>query len=51
MNLQYKDSGWEAGSLYTYGSTGLSVGNKGVTTALAIKAIGTLDGCLKVNRQ
>lgn len=40
LDLQCDDGGWEAGSLYTYGSTGLEIGNRGVTTALAIKAIG-----------
>lgn len=40
LDLQCDDGGWEAGSLYTYGSTGLAIGNRGVTTALAMKAIG-----------
>ena len=40
LDLQCDDGGWEAGSLYTYGSTGLAIRNRGVTTALAIKAIG-----------
>ena len=39
LELQCEDGGWEGGWLYRYGSTGVNIGNKGVTTALAIKAI------------
>ena len=38
LSLQCIDGGWEIGWVYHYGS-GISVGNRGLTTALAIKAI------------
>ena len=37
--LQYEDGGWHASPMYQYGSTGLTLGNRGVTTALAVKAL------------
>lgn len=37
--LQCQDGGWESGWMYRYGSTGVKIGNRGVTTALAVKAI------------
>ena len=39
LELQCQDGSWENGWLYKYGSTGLRIGNRGVTTALAVKAI------------
>ena len=39
LDLQCDDGGWEGGWLYRHGSTGVKLGNRGVTTALAIKAI------------
>ena len=39
MGLQCEDGGWQAGWLYRYGSTGVNIGNRGVTTAMALKAI------------
>lgn len=39
LDLQCEDGGWEGGWLYGYGSTGIKLSNRGVTTALAIKAI------------
>lgn len=36
---QCEDGGWEAGKLFRYGGSDLELGNRGVTTALAIKAI------------
>ena len=39
MGLQCEDGGWEAGWMYRFGSTGVRLGNKGVTTAMAVKAI------------
>ena len=39
VDLQREDGGWHAGWLYRYGSTGVQLGNTGVTTALAMKAI------------
>ena len=37
--LQCQDGGWESGWIYRYGSTGVKIGNRGVTSALAVKAI------------
>lgn len=39
LPLQCVDGGWEIGWMYKYGSSGISIGNRGLTTALAIKAI------------
>lgn len=40
LSLQWEDGGWEAGCMYKYGATGLKLGNRGLTTALAIQVIG-----------
>ena len=40
LGMQRKDGGWDAGCMYAYGSTGLKIGNRGVTTAMAIQALG-----------
>ncbi|KAG7442307.1 HAD-like protein [Guyanagaster necrorhizus] len=37
--FQCEDGGWDAGLIYKYGSSGLSIGNRGLTTAMAIHAI------------
>ena len=39
LDLQQDDGGWDACWLCKYGSSGLRLGNRGVTTALAVKAI------------
>ncbi|KAF2680431.1 HAD-like protein [Lentithecium fluviatile CBS 122367] len=39
IGLQLLDGSWEAGWMYRYGSTGVRIGNQGLTTALALKAI------------
>ena len=39
LGLQCQDGGWEPGWMYRYGSTGVKIGNRGITTALAVKAI------------
>ncbi|KAG6861091.1 hypothetical protein C0995_004028 [Termitomyces sp. Mi166 len=39
LPLQCEDGGWEIGWMYKYGSSGIRIGNRGLTTALAIKAI------------
>ncbi|KAK0461065.1 Haloacid dehalogenase-like hydrolase-domain-containing protein [Desarmillaria tabescens] len=39
LPLQCEDGGWEIGWMYKYGSSGICIGNRGLTTALAIKAI------------
>ncbi|KAF9650600.1 HAD-like protein [Thelephora ganbajun] len=43
LSLQQEDGGWEAGWLYKYGSSGTTIGNRGLTTALAINAIEALN--------
>ncbi|KAF8910343.1 Haloacid dehalogenase-like hydrolase-domain-containing protein [Mucidula mucida] len=39
LDLQCDDGGWEIGWMYTYGSSGIKIGNRGLSTALAIQAI------------
>ncbi|KAG6897904.1 hypothetical protein C0992_009388 [Termitomyces sp. T32_za158] len=39
LPLQCEDGGWEIGWMYKYGSSGIRIGNRGLTTALAIKAV------------
>ena len=39
LKQQCKDGSWMNGWMYRYGSTGIRIGNLGVTTALAVKAI------------
>ncbi|KAH7914156.1 Haloacid dehalogenase-like hydrolase-domain-containing protein [Hygrophoropsis aurantiaca] len=41
LPLQCEDGGWEIGWIYKYGSSGINIGNRGLTTALAMKAIQT----------
>ena len=42
LPLQYEDGGWEPGWIYKYGSSGIKIGNRGLTTALALNAIAAL---------
>ncbi|KAG6911133.1 hypothetical protein DXG01_003873 [Tephrocybe rancida] len=39
LPLQQEDGGWEIGWMYKYGSSGIRIGNRGLTTALAVKAV------------
>ena len=48
LDLQCEDGGWNAGWMYTYGSTGMKIGNRGVTTAMAVKAIASPENSLGV---
>ncbi|KAG6820738.1 hypothetical protein H0H93_012384 [Arthromyces matolae] len=43
LPLQCEDGGWENGWMYKYGSSGIRIGNRGLTTALAIKAVETMS--------
>ncbi|TFY83564.1 hypothetical protein EWM64_g453 [Hericium alpestre] len=43
LPLQCEDGGWPAGWVYKYGSSGVKIGNRGLTTALALKAIKSLE--------
>jgi hypothetical protein len=45
LPLQWEDGGWEPGWIYKYGSSGLKIGNRGLTTALALNAIAALYPC------
>ena len=47
LRSQCQDGGWEAGWLCSYGSTGVKIGNRGVTTAFALKAIASSGGTPK----
>lgn len=39
LSMQEEDGSWDAGWMYKYGSSGVKIGNRGLTTALAFKAI------------
>ena len=39
LGMQCEDGGWTAGWMYSYGSTGVKIGDRGVTTAMAIRAL------------
>ena len=39
LNMQCDDGGWDTGWMYRYGSTGMKIGNRGVTTTMAIRAL------------
>ena len=42
LPLQQEDGGWEPSWVYKYGSSGLKLGNRGLTTAFALNAIAAL---------
>jgi hypothetical protein len=51
MAIQEADGGWEAGQLFAYASKNLRIGNRGVSSALAVDAIGRCRSWLSpVNR-
>ncbi|KAJ5652727.1 HAD-like protein [Penicillium longicatenatum] len=37
--MQCEDGGWDASVIYQFGSTGRKIGNRGLTTALAVRAL------------
>ncbi|KAK7743157.1 hypothetical protein SLS53_004242 [Cytospora paraplurivora] len=39
LDLQGEDGSWEPGWMYQYGTTGVKIGNRAVTTALAVAAL------------
>ena len=43
LPLQLEDGGWGPGWMYKYGSANIKIGNRGLTTALALKAISALQ--------
>jgi hypothetical protein len=46
LDLQGEDGSWDAGWMYQYGSLGVKIGNRAVTTAMAVAALssGKLSG-------
>ncbi|KAI0064799.1 HAD-like protein [Artomyces pyxidatus] len=44
LQLQLEDGGWEASGIYRYPTSGIVVGNRGLTTAFALNAIATVEG-------
>ena len=42
LPLQCEDGGWGPGWIYKYGSSGVKIGNRGLTTAFALNAIAAL---------
>jgi hypothetical protein len=42
LPLQCEDGGWGPGWIYKYGSSDIKIGNRGLTTALALNAIAAL---------
>ena len=43
LPLQHEDGGWGPGWMYKYGSADIKIGNRGLTTALALNAISALQ--------
>lgn len=39
LGLQGEDGSWEPGWMYQYGTTGVKIGNRAVTTAMAVAAL------------
>ncbi|KAI0301025.1 HAD-like domain-containing protein [Multifurca ochricompacta] len=51
LPLQCEDGGWEASWIYKYGSSGVKIGNRGLTTALALNAITSFEPELRRQTQ
>jgi len=47
LTLQCEDGGWEIGWIYKFGVSGICIGNRGLSTALAIKAIEAMSQVLQ----
>ncbi|PFH47749.1 hypothetical protein AMATHDRAFT_151387 [Amanita thiersii Skay4041] len=43
LEMQCNDGGWEMGWIYKYGSKEIKLGNRGLTTALALNALNTTE--------
>lgn len=43
LGMQLSDGSWETGWVYRYGKTGILIGSKGLTTALAVNALGAYE--------
>lgn len=44
LRMQEEDGSWPTGFIYRYGKSGIQIGNKGLTTAMAVSAIRTFRG-------
>ncbi|KAI0345466.1 HAD-like protein [Trametopsis cervina] len=44
LPMQHEDGSWGPGNIYKYGSSGVGIGNYGLATALALKAICMMEG-------
>lgn len=49
LSMQHADGSWEPGWMYQYGSTGVKIGNRAVTTAMAVAALSTRDKTTEKN--
>ncbi|KAH8996493.1 hypothetical protein EDB86DRAFT_3077092 [Lactarius hatsudake] len=47
LPLKCEDGGWDPRWMYKYGSPGVKIGNRGLTTALALNAISALQSLLR----
>ncbi|KAI0310794.1 HAD-like domain-containing protein [Amylostereum chailletii] len=43
LAMQHEDGSWGPGGVYKYGSSGISIGNRGLATALALEAIQAVE--------
>lgn len=49
LGMQCDDGSWEPGWMYQYGSTGMKIGNRAVTTAVAVAALSARGRIMKKN--
>ncbi|OTA90676.1 hypothetical protein M434DRAFT_22830 [Hypoxylon sp. CO27-5] len=49
LKLQCEDGSWEGGWMYQYGSTRVKIGNRAVTTAMAVAALSSRDTGIQDN--
>lgn len=49
LEMQDEDVGWKSGWMYQYASTGVKIGNCGVTTAMAVAALSTAVMAMPLN--
>ena len=49
LALQEEDGSWPVGWIYKYGSSGVLIGNKRLTTAIAVQALGAMNDLEGVN--
>ena len=51
LDSQCEDGSWEPGWMYQYGSTRVKIGNRAVTTAMAVAALSSREIVTKGNGQ